>query len=86
MQAEFTAYGLPGWFMMLIGILKIALASMLVVGIWFPQLTVPAAAGMALLMLGAIVMHVKVRDPLMKSLPAFSMLVLSLGVILLGSV
>jgi len=33
---------------------------------------------MAVLMLGAITMHIKVKDSLIKSLPAFTFLVLSL--------
>jgi hypothetical protein len=35
---------------------------------------------MALLMLGAVVMHMKIRDPLRKALPAMTMLILSLVV------
>jgi hypothetical protein len=50
---------------------------MLVVGLWIPALVQPAAIGIAILMLGAIVMHIKVKDSLTKSLPAFSLLVLS---------
>jgi hypothetical protein len=78
MKEEFNAYGLPGWFMMLIGALKLILATLLVIGIWVPGLVTPAAIGMAVLMLGAIAMHIKIKDSLNKSLPAFSFLVLSL--------
>ena len=56
---------------------------MLIVGVWVPHLTVPAAGGMAALMLGAVLMHAKVKDPVKKTLPAFTMLVLSLLVALL---
>lgn len=78
MKEEFEVYGLPSWFMGVIGGLKLLLATALIVGIWLPVLTTPAALGMALLMLGAIAMHFKVKDPLKRSVPAFSMLVLSL--------
>jgi hypothetical protein len=61
-------------------LVKLLLAVLLVAGIWFPAVTQPAAIGMAVLMLGAVVMHVKVKDPPKKSLPAFTMLVLSLVV------
>jgi uncharacterized membrane protein YphA (DoxX/SURF4 family) len=60
-----------------VGFLKLAFAACLIVGIWFPVLTRPAAIGLALLMLGAVAMHIKVKDPLKKSLPALTMLVLS---------
>jgi uncharacterized membrane protein YphA (DoxX/SURF4 family) len=78
MQQEFAAYGLPGWFMWVIGGLKVALAILLIIGIWMPTLIVPAAGGMAVLMIGAIGMHLKVGDSLKKSLPASAMLLLSL--------
>ena len=45
-----------------------------------PELIRPAAIGMAILMLGAIAMHIKVGDALMKSAPASAVLVLSLVV------
>jgi len=80
MKAEFEAYGLPGWSVMVVGSLKILLAGCLIAGIWFPVLVRPAAIGIAILMLGAVTMHVKVKDPAMKSLPAFTMLVMSLVV------
>jgi hypothetical protein len=78
MKEEFEVYGLPDWFMKLIGFLKLTLAALLIAGIFVPDLIKPAAIGMAVLMLGAIVMHIKVKDSLVKSFPAFSFLVLSL--------
>ena len=83
MKEEFAAYGLPEWFLWVVGFFKISLAILLLVVIWIPSVTKPAATGIALLMLGAVSMHLKVRDPIKKSLPAFSLLVLSLVVILL---
>ena len=83
MQQEFKAYGLPEWFMYLIGFLKLLFAVLLILGIWVPELVNPAAIGMAILMIGAIAMHIKVSDPLKKALPAFTMLVLSVIVIIL---
>ncbi|MGB5366324.1 MAG: DoxX family protein [Polyangiales bacterium] len=74
MSEEFAVYGLPNWFMLMIGFLKISLAALLVAGVWAPELTKPAATGMALLMVGAIAMHFKVGDPPVKSLPAFIVL------------
>lgn len=80
MREEFAIYGLPYWFMLLIGLLKLTLAALLVIGIWFPELTRPAAWGMAVLMAGAVLMHFKVGDPVKKALPALTMLALSLFV------
>jgi uncharacterized membrane protein YphA (DoxX/SURF4 family) len=77
LKEEFQTYGLPGWMVQLIGFLKLTFAACLITGIWFPALTKPAAIGLVVLMLGAVAMHVKVKDPLKKSLPALIMLVLS---------
>jgi hypothetical protein len=78
LREEFEAYGLPTWFMKLVGFLKLLFAASLIVGIWALALVKPAAAGMAVLMLGAVTMHLKVKDPTKKSLPALTVLVLSL--------
>jgi hypothetical protein len=79
-REEFKVYGLPGWFTVVIGVQKLSLATLLLAGLWFPTLTRPAAIGLAVLMLGAVSMHVKVSDPLKKALPSVSVLVLCLVV------
>lgn len=81
MKAEFASYGLSETMVYLIGSLKVLSAVSLIVSIWVAELAVPAAALMAILMLGAIFMHFKIKDPLMKSLPAFIFLLLSLLII-----
>ena len=80
MREEFAAYGLPEWFAYLIGILKIGSALALIVGIWLPVLVLPAAGLISVLMVGALSMHIKIHDPLKKSLPALGMLALSLAI------
>jgi uncharacterized membrane protein YphA (DoxX/SURF4 family) len=80
MKEEFAVYGLPEWFVGFIGFLKLLFAALLIIGIWVPVVTRPAAVGMAVLMLGAVTMHFKVKDPPIRSLPAFTMLVLSVVV------
>jgi Cu-Zn family superoxide dismutase len=78
MKEEFVAYGLPYWFVGLIGFSKVLLATMLLAGIFIDYLVFPAAIGMAILMFFAITMHIKVKDELLKSLPAAIFLTLSL--------
>ena len=80
MKDEFISYGLKGPFVWSIGFLKVTLATMLVVGIFYDSLIFPAAVGMAVLMLGAILMHLKVKDQPLKSLPATIFLILSLSI------
>lgn len=80
MKEEFAVYGLPPVAVGVIGALKLILATLLIIGIWVPAVTKPAALGLAVLMLGAVSMHLKVKDPIQKSLPATTMLALSLVV------
>ena len=83
LQEEFATYGLPGFAFYLVGALKIGAALVLIAGVWI-ALPVRAAAGLvAALMIGAIAMHFKVGDPLMKSLPAALMLALSAAIVAL---
>lgn len=77
LKEEFAVYGLPAWAMGTVGFLKLLLATLLLVGIWYAPVVRPAAIGMLILMIGAISMHVKVGDPAKRSLPAFTMLILS---------
>lgn len=83
MREEFATYGLPFWFMCVIGSLKVALALALLVGIWIPGVAQYAATGMGLLMLGALIMHLKVKDPILKALPSIALLALCVGILLL---
>jgi uncharacterized membrane protein YphA (DoxX/SURF4 family) len=84
LREEFAAYGLPVWFMWLIGSLKLGGALLLVAGLFVPQVTAPAGMLIAVLMVGALAMHVKVKDPVIKSVPAALMLAMSLTVALLN--
>ncbi len=78
MKEEFAVYGLPGLALYLVGGLKVLAAVLLIAGLWIPALVPPAAAVVSALMVGAIVMHLKVSDPMLKSVPALSVLALSL--------
>ncbi len=80
---EFAAYGLPLWFMVVVGIMKVTLALGLLAAIWIPVLAAPLALGLGLLMLGALAMHLKVRDPIRKMLPASAILLLCLAIAVL---
>lgn len=85
MEQEFAAYGLAKPVMWAVCCLKIAAAIALLAGIFLPVLVPPAAALLVLLMLGALAMHIKVKDPLKKSLPAATMLLLNILILALSS-
>ena len=77
MREEFAAYGLPPLAMYLVGTLKVGAALCLIAGIWWSSLVFPAALLIAILMVGALAMHVKIHDPFQKSLPAVVLLLIS---------
>ena len=83
LKQEFAEYGLPTWMFYLVGTLKIAAGICLIAGVWVPELVSPAAGVVVVLMLGALAMHIKVTDPAIKSLPAFLMLLMSAGILIL---
>ena len=83
MKEEFIAYGLPSWIMYLVGSLKVVFSIGLLAGLWIPEVVVFSASGIAIMMFFAIVMHAKIKDPLSKSIPAITFLVLSVLIILL---
>ncbi len=77
MKEEFANYGLPMWFMTLIGSLKVLFSLALIASIYFEQIELIPAIGIAALMIGAIFMHIKIGDSFKKSVPAVIFLVLS---------
>jgi len=74
LKEEFLTYGLSENIFYLIGVIKLLSAFALFFGLRFKQTVVPAAQIIAVLMLGAISMHFKVGDPLLRSVPAIGML------------
>ncbi len=83
MPEEFLAYGLPRWSTYLVGLLKLGAGLTLIIGLWHPHWVLPAALLIVGLMLGALFMHFKIRDPLKKNLPALVMLILSVSLCLI---
>ena len=73
---EFQQFGLSDLTRNLIGATKIALATLLVVGIWYSSLVLVPAILMGLLMIGAQYFHFKVRNPFIKHLPSLILLIL----------
>ena len=82
LMEEFSTYGLPLWFMYFVGFAKISLAILLFLGIWINEFSFWGSIGISILMAGAVLMHIKVQDPLKKSIPAFLMLLLSSCVVI----
>ena len=77
---EFQKFGIPALLRNVVGAAKISLSTLLILGIWYPPVVVPASLLMAFLMLCAQLAHFKVRHPWHKHLPSLGLLLLSLFV------
>jgi uncharacterized membrane protein YphA (DoxX/SURF4 family) len=75
---EFKQYGLPDWLRDLVGILKLTLALLLLIGIERRAFAVAGGLGIAALMGCAFVTHLRIKNPVFKMLPSLTLLVLSL--------
>jgi hypothetical protein len=71
---EFEVYGLGDYFY-IIGFIKVSLAILLILSIYFNKLKLISSLGIAIMMIVAIYMHFSVGDELIKSMPASVMLV-----------
>lgn len=69
--------GLGLGIMRLTGALEVAAAAGLVIGIWVPWLGIAAASGLVLLMLAAVVFHVRRHDPAKNLAPPVVLLVVA---------
>lgn len=84
LKEEFAVYGLPEWTFYVVGGLKVVCGVLLVVGIWVPGLVRLPALVVSVLMIGALAMHAKAKDPVSKYLPALSVLLMSGAILLLN--
>ena len=75
---EFKQYGLNDLTRSLVGSAKIALSTLLVAGIWYPDLILIPALLIAFLMLSAQYFHFKVGNPWRKHIPSLLLLILCL--------
>ena len=82
---EFSVYGLSKIFYKLVFVVKVGLAILLLLSIKYDFLTLYSSLGLAALLSGSIVMHFKVKDPLMKSFPAILFMIMNLTIAYLTS-
>ncbi len=75
---EFEQYGLSTLTRSMVGAAKLVLATLLVVGVWYPALVLIPALLMGFLMICAQYFHSKVNNPFQKRIPALFLLSLCL--------
>ena len=81
---EFKQYGLPDWLRDLVGISKLTFSLLLLIGIERGLFAVMGGAGIALLMVGALGVHLRVKNPVFKMLPSLTLLVFSTAIALIN--
>jgi hypothetical protein len=74
---EFSLFGLSDVTRNLVGVSKVALATLIIAGIWYPSLVQIPAVLMGLFMVAAQYFHFSVKNPLVKHIPSLLLLVLS---------
>ncbi len=84
-EKEFREYGLPDIVRNLVGASKISASALLLAGLWFPGLVLPAALTMTFFMICAQYFHFKAKHPAVQYVASFVLLVLSVFVVVSSS-
>ena len=75
---EFKHYGYSDLLRNFVGVAKTSTSTLLILGIWYNEITIYASLSMAFFMLCAQVSHIKVRNPFIKFVPSLIFLIMSL--------
>lgn len=78
----FDSIKLPQWFRIVTGIIQLIGAIGLVIGYWYPGIAAWAAVGIGVMMLIAVLSHVRVKHTLGKMFPAILNVLISAAVVL----
>lgn len=80
---EFKQFGLSDLTRDLVGVAKVSIATLIVVGIWHSSLILVPSILMGLFMIAAQYFHFKIKNPFIKHLP--SLILLSLSIFLVAT-
>lgn len=81
---EFQQYKLPDWLRDSVGIVKLTLSLMLLIGIDRGRFAIGGGIGLGLLMVAALTTHLRVKSPLVKMLPSLTLLAFSMLIVLIN--
>lgn len=84
-EKEFNQFGLSLKVRSFVGFAKTSLATMLVLGLWYPDLTLYGAVGMAFFMAAAQYFHWNAGNPIIQKVPSLTLLILSVFIALSAS-
>ena len=82
---EFKQFGLNDLTRNIVGASKVALATLLIAGIWYSSLVQIPSILMGLFIIGAQYFHFKVKSPFIKRLPSLILLILCAIIALVSS-
>jgi hypothetical protein len=80
----FNNLGLPQWFRIVTGFVQLIGAAVLIIGSWFPEAVVWAGIWLGITMLLACLAHIRVKDPIGKTVTPVVFLVLILILIIIS--
>lgn len=81
---EFKQFGLSDLTRSFTGASKVALATLLITGIWYPSIVPISALLMGLFMLFAQYFHFKIKNPIIKFLPSLMLLLLCIFIMVVS--
>jgi len=76
--SEFSQFGYSDLFRNFVGAAKISLSALLIMGVFYDGVTLFAALGMAVFMLGAQLTHLRFKNTLKQRIPSLILLLISL--------
>jgi uncharacterized membrane protein YphA (DoxX/SURF4 family) len=79
MQKSAAHFGIPWRHYLLIGVAELAAAAGVLAGLWWHPLGVAAAAGMAVLLIGAVITHRRALDSAKEMTPALLALAITIS-------
>lgn len=82
LQQEFSEAGLPQWLYSIMRVLKPVFAFLLIMGIYFEPFFMPCMLFITMAMIGAVYAHVRARDRMIKLLPASTLLLFCMIVLI----
>ena len=75
---EFKHYGYSDLLRNFVGVAKTSTSTLLILGLWYNEITIYASLSMAFFMLCAQLSHIKVKNPFIKFVPSLIFLIMSL--------
>lgn len=84
MAEEFKRYRYPGWFRGFTGLVEIVGAALLIAGIWIDPLAAWGGLILAVTMAGAVITHIRLKDPASRSGAPVVLFLLSLAVLVMN--